>query len=1165
MLPRVENPKISIIIPIYNCEPFLGKCLDSVLAQTFPDFEVICVDDCTPDNSVAIVEDYMRKDKRVGLVRHERNLGLGGARNSGIKVARADYIASVDSDDSMKPNMLEVLWDAADNGFYDIVSCGFDRVDEEGNLLSIQAPVEKAFVNEGDIDVFSAMNPAFWNKLWRKSLYTDHEIWFPEHLYYQDTATTPRILTKARHIRFVKDSLYNYLVRPKSISTTASPKHLTDYFKVFDVILSFLEKEGIDDEHFDNFLAYVDRGIAHHVNVGVQHGLNEEERAQYLRHLLAFKTGYVENRKLVAKKTAAELVPLLEKARTKSDLLPPDGRPVLPLSVIVKTFLRPQILERFLLSVGRYEELRGVRFSEIIVGDDSPEVEIAANARAIKKARDFYPHLNVHHHTYEENIGLSDGRNRLVRAAREDYVLLCDDDFILDEEADIPTALDIAQKGEYQLVGGWLKNRYDLKSGSYSYWGAHGEISETNDELIININEQPIGADDLVPSEYLLNFYVAGRDCLLSNPWEESLKVEEHQEFFYRFKHNGYKAALYGGLFVKHTADRGDNPPRYNEYRFAKDNWEHFLFKAPLSMGKKRRTINRCRAHDFERWTVDAKARTTEQNTVPLREAILAQAVPVERMSPPFKQHFGGYYDIRLASQDGRFVLCQSAPATDRLPTPGDVADIVLVDTQQENAARVIGRTSAWCHQQGAHAQFVPASGDRVIYNVFNAEAGAFESREFDLNSGTERDHPRPVSALSPDGMTAASLNFSRLYDYRPGYGYPHLKDPFYDENAPASDGVWTFDLGTGETNLAVSYATAREFLRNEGFDEAADGKLIFNHVAFNTDGTKMLLLLRVFGDDAPFPTFTLVCDKDGSNLKKVFGFCSHYHWKDPSTLLLSGGEGMSRKAVGQLNVFELNVETGDFEQIGPGVLYDDGHCSYSPDRAYMLYDSYSNDAFPYRRLSIFRFSDGKMADLGYFYSPGKWFKNNTDLRIDLHPRWSPDGATITFDSIHEGYRGVYSIKVEDAVAALDSPLAQFTKQDLMKWYEGKYAPRNSNASVSARGAKSANAVALSSSVNGEDMDRLWLLSLVLQRKARESVLSLKKIPRVGAGSSFIELARIARKHRIEILPPANFDEPGYLAGNADVARAVEDGRFRTGYEHYALHGHAEGRERTTT
>ena len=142
------NPKISVIIPIYNVEEYLDKCLNSVRNQTLKDIEIICVDDCSPDDSYLIVERHAAEDSRISLIRHEKNLGLGGARNTAIRASKADYIASVDSDDYMSLNMLEVLWDASNNGWFDIVGCGYSRVDGDGNILSIVQYDEKQLSNQ---------------------------------------------------------------------------------------------------------------------------------------------------------------------------------------------------------------------------------------------------------------------------------------------------------------------------------------------------------------------------------------------------------------------------------------------------------------------------------------------------------------------------------------------------------------------------------------------------------------------------------------------------------------------------------------------------------------------------------------------------------------------------------------------------------------------------------------------------------------------------------------------------------------------------------------------------------------------------------------------------------------------------------------------------------
>jgi len=201
---QVVTPKISVVIPVYNTEKYLRKCLDSVINQTLKDIEIIIVNDCSPDNSEVIIDEYKSKDSRIVYINHKENLGLGGARNSAIAIAKGEYLASVDSDDYILPNMLELLFKTATNSQADIVIFGFQRVNEEGNKLKSQKPKNTTLYNHNNsINIFSTTNPAFWNKLWKKSLYTENNICFPNYVYYQDLATTPRILTKAKKIVFI--------------------------------------------------------------------------------------------------------------------------------------------------------------------------------------------------------------------------------------------------------------------------------------------------------------------------------------------------------------------------------------------------------------------------------------------------------------------------------------------------------------------------------------------------------------------------------------------------------------------------------------------------------------------------------------------------------------------------------------------------------------------------------------------------------------------------------------------------------------------------------------------------------------------------------------------------------------------------------------------------
>lgn len=316
------KPNITVIVPIYNTEKHIDKCLASIRNQTMQEIEIICVDDCSPDDSYLIVEKHIEEDPRITLLHHKKNMGLGGARNTAIRAARSDYIASVDSDDYIHPNMMERLWAETEEGKYDIVCCGFDNVDEEGSLLSRQAPPYKEIVNiNNSINIFSNVSPSFCNKLWRKSLYTENNIFFPVREYYEDMATTPRILAKSKYIKIIEDSLYYYYARSNSITNSYSSRHLLDYFKVFEIILDFLNENKLIERYRDDFLEYVDRGTTYHSRSVVDSNMEKKELDQYLRHFLMLKVAFFQLYEFINSKDQKELLFFLENAKSQRDLM----------------------------------------------------------------------------------------------------------------------------------------------------------------------------------------------------------------------------------------------------------------------------------------------------------------------------------------------------------------------------------------------------------------------------------------------------------------------------------------------------------------------------------------------------------------------------------------------------------------------------------------------------------------------------------------------------------------------------------------------------------------------------------------------------------------------------------------------------------------------------
>ena len=120
------NPKVSIIVPVYNVEKYLDRCMESLLNQTLKDIEIILVDDGSPDNCPQMCDDYAKKDSRVKVV-HKANAGLGYARNSGLDVATGEYVAFVDSDDYVELDMYEQMYEASLNYQVQMVLCGFNR------------------------------------------------------------------------------------------------------------------------------------------------------------------------------------------------------------------------------------------------------------------------------------------------------------------------------------------------------------------------------------------------------------------------------------------------------------------------------------------------------------------------------------------------------------------------------------------------------------------------------------------------------------------------------------------------------------------------------------------------------------------------------------------------------------------------------------------------------------------------------------------------------------------------------------------------------------------------------------------------------------------------------------------------------------------------------
>lgn len=356
------------------------------------------------------------------------------------------------------------------------------------------------------------------------------------------------------------------------------------------------------------------------------------------------------------------------------------------------------------------------------------------------------------------------------------------------------------------------------------------------------------------------------------------------------------------------------------------------------------------------------------------------------------KNHFFGYYDKCPWDKTGRYLLGMEIGFNDRQPTPGEALTVGMVDLKNGNTYIPLDKTLAWCWQQGTMLQWVGSAPDReIIYN--SVHDGQYVSIIRDVHSGKTRRLSRPIYAISSDGTQAVSLDFDRTGRLRPGYGYIALPEKHKDDPAPEACGVYWMDLKTGESKQIVSIAEAAANKADARFKGAQHW---FNHMQFNPSGSRFLFLHRWGEAGKRWFTRLYTARPDGSDLRLIMdtGMVSHFDWRDDTTIL-----AWATKAKGLNRFLLIDALTGENEILGEGVLVSDGHCSYSPDRTWILNDTYPQGKERLQTLMLYRPSDGKRIDVGKFHLPPKL---KGPFRVDLHPRWNRDGTQVCFDGAHE-------------------------------------------------------------------------------------------------------------------------------------------------------------------
>jgi hypothetical protein len=359
---------------------------------------------------------------------------------------------------------------------------------------------------------------------------------------------------------------------------------------------------------------------------------------------------------------------------------------------------------------------------------------------------------------------------------------------------------------------------------------------------------------------------------------------------------------------------------------------------------------------------------------------------------------FFGYYGLQPWSKDGRRHLLHRR-------REGRAAIEICVHDAVSGTVTVLAETRAWNYQQGAMTQWLDLDGvESVVFNdVIGRQLGCrmigADGRETALNW--------PIQALRPGTAEAISLNYRRLAQLRPEYGYHVEVDNFAPDQVLESDGLWCLRLDTGQAQLCVSL---RELAEAAPAAMTGDRHKV-NHVVYSPRGGQFAFLHRWLGPRGKFSRL-YVAKADGTNLRLLLDhrMVSHVAWRDDATLL-----AYARAPERGDRYYLIDVSTGSYEVLGEGTLdrFGDGHPSYSPDRRWVVTDSYP-DRSRMSRLILCNVDNGRVVEVGAFHSPLRFDGPN---RCDLHPRWSPSGTEISIDSVHEGRRGIYAINVRKLLA----------------------------------------------------------------------------------------------------------------------------------------------------
>jgi hypothetical protein len=402
--------------------------------------------------------------------------------------------------------------------------------------------------------------------------------------------------------------------------------------------------------------------------------------------------------------------------------------------------------------------------------------------------------------------------------------------------------------------------------------------------------------------------------------------------------------------------------------------------------------------------------------------------VPDVRMVSDGSSHcFFGYYDKCPWDQSNRYLLSHRILGA-QLPSGDSLATIGYCDAESGNEFIPLTTTDSWNWQQGSMLQWLEnCSEKKILFNRTTPQG--YGTVLFDIDRNEERLYGRPLAAASPQGDFIVSYNYGRLAVTHSAIGYFGHPVNYDLEPCPANDGLFFLDLETGKEALIFSYRDASIFSPVDSMSRATHW---FSHAAVNPNGDRVLFLHRwseCVADENQWFHRLVTINPDGSDVKvlqssayplldghtndvwtyeyeKNVNQISHPVWLDDNHILAWSTRNHRSR------YHRYSDKSADVEEIGGHILRENGHFTCSPNKKWLLTDTYPDPNDFKRGLLLFDMETEKMIRLGDFFADPSLTK---DARCDLHPRWDREGKLICIDSVHEGVvRQLYTLDVSD-------------------------------------------------------------------------------------------------------------------------------------------------------